>query len=113
MKPVIPDDVPTIKASYDEDREWVMDPHGFFTIKPFHDEGVIKVRHYDNDAVCQHLIVGETPEEIWHTIIRQKFISRYDHAAYMGSELRKAYLALKFGLWYNQDSPLDVGRKHD
>ncbi len=34
-----------IKAAYDSRKEWVMDPTGFFTIKPFPDEGIIKVRY--------------------------------------------------------------------
>ena len=35
-------------------------------------------------------------------------ISRMEHAAYLGKELEKAYLALKYTLQYVQDDPLDI-----
>ena len=32
-----------------EDSEWVQDPRGFFTIKPFFGDKKVFVRHYTND----------------------------------------------------------------
>ena len=40
--------------------------------------------------------------------IDKGFLSRLDHAAYLGKELQKAYLALKLGLAYQQDSELKI-----
>jgi len=39
-------------------------------------------------------------------VIKNKLISRFDHAAYLGRELFKAEIALAKGLPYTQDSPL-------
>src|SRR3989338_740497 len=36
-----------ITATYDSRKEWKMDEKGFFTIKPFQDESVIRVRYYN------------------------------------------------------------------
>lgn len=108
--------VPVIKASYDSAKEWVLDPKGFFTIKPFPEEGIIRVRYYQiektgHKKVC--LIEGKTAEEIVQTIVREKLVSSLQHIAYLGSELQKAEVALKLKLEFVQDSPLDFSKlKH-
>ena len=88
---------------------WVQDPNGYFTIKEFPEEGVIKVRDYTNDHVRKYLCVGATPQELYNKIIKMSLISRLEHAAYLGKELEKAYLALKYKLRYNQDDELELG----
>lgn len=105
--------VPVIKASYDSAKEWVLDPKGFFTIKPFPEEGIIRVRYYQiektgHKKVC--LIEGKTAEEIVQTIVREKLVSSLQHVAYLGSELQKAEVALKLNLEFVQDSPLDFSK---
>ena len=99
----------TITASR-QDIYWKEDPKGFFTIKPFPEEGIIKVRYYKNHKLVL-LIVGKTPEELYHKIMLMGLISRLEHAAYLGKELEKAYLALKYNIEYAQDDNLDITRK--
>lgn len=93
-----------------QDIYWKEDPSGFFTLKPFPEEGVIKVRYYKNHKLI-YLFTGKTPEELYYKITSLGLISRLEHAAYLGKELEKAYLALKYGLQYVQDEPLDLRRK--
>lgn len=96
----------TITASR-KDIYWKEDPLGFFTIKPFIEEGLIKVRYYQNHKL-KYLMVGKTSEELYYKITSMGLISRMEHAAYLGKELEKAYLALKFKLQYIQDDHLDI-----
>ena len=100
-------EVRTIKAHYDSMKEWVMDEKGFFTIKPFPEEGVIRVRYYNEKHQLTLVIEGKTAIEIYNTIVREKLISRLDHAADIGAELMKAEIAMKLGIDYVQDSPLE------
>lgn len=95
-----------IKADYDSRKEWKMDPKGFFTIKPFPEEGIIRVRYYDAKHKLLALIEGNSAEEIYNTICRENLVSSLAHAAYLGSELQKAEIAMKKRLPYVQDEPL-------
>ncbi len=95
-----------IDAHYDSMKEWAMDPLGFFTIKPFPDEGVIRVRYYNWKHQLAALIEGKNAEEIYVTICREGLVSIPSHAAYLGNELQKAEIAMKKRLNYVQDDPL-------
>lgn len=97
-----------IDAHYNSMKEWVMDPLGFFTIKPFPDEGVIRVRYYNAKHQLAALIEGKSAEEIYVTICREGLVSIPSHAAYIGSELQKAEIAMKKRLPYVQDDPLSL-----
>jgi|SRR3989344_2305951 len=101
-------DVKVIEAHYDRMGEWKMDPKGFFTIKIFPEEGLIKVRYYKTIRKIECLIEGKTAMDIFNTIIREGFVSSLQHAADLGSELQKAEIALKLGKEYVQDSPLNL-----
>ena len=94
-----------IAAHYDSLKEWKMDPKGFFTIKPFPEEGLIKVRYYKKMGKAEALIIGRNAEEIYNTIVREGFISSLSHSANIGMELMKAEIALKLNLKYVQDDP--------
>jgi dihydropteroate synthase-like protein len=50
-------------------------------------------------------IRGSRWVDVFHTILRQGDVSLLDHAAYLGAELFKAELALRFGRSYEQDGP--------
>ncbi len=100
------DKVPVIQASYDSNAEWRMDPKGFFTMKPFPEEGVIRVRYYGEDHALKVVVEGKNAEDIYNTIVREGFVSSLAHAAYVGSELMKVEIALKKRLAYVQDDPL-------
>lgn len=96
----------TITATYDSRKEWSMDPRGFFTIKPFPEEGLIRVRYYDSKHQLIYLIEGSSAEKIYNTIIREGLVSLMPHAAYIGSELQKAEIAMKLNIVYVQDEAL-------
>ncbi len=98
--------VSVIRAHYDSSKEWVMDPKGFFTIKPFPEEQLIRARYYGEDHALKFVIEGKNAEEIYNTIVRENLVSRFQHAAYVGTELMKAEIAMKKNLPYVQDDPL-------
>ena len=52
------------------------------------------------------IIKGKTAEAVYAKIVEARLVTRLDHAAYLGSELAKAEVALKTGKEYIQDSPL-------
>ncbi len=101
---------PLIKASYHSTKEWKLDPKKcFFTIKPFHDEKVIRVNYYMIENGKHKLklrIEGKNGEDIYNTIIKNKLISSLQHASYLGYELAKAEFSLKQGIPYVQDDPI-------
>lgn len=100
------ENVSVMQAHYDSRKEWVMDSKGFFTIKPFPDEGVIRVRYYDSTHALKLVIEGKNGEEIYNTIVREGLVSTLTHAAYLGYELQKVEIAMKKNLPYVQDDPL-------
>ncbi len=95
-----------VSASYDSEKEWVMDPNGFVTIKPFPELNLMKVRCYTSKHELLYVVQGRTAEEIYNTMVREKIISSLQHAAYVGSELQKAEIAMRFQMEYVQDDPL-------
>lgn len=52
------------------------------------------------------VIVGDTAKEIYEEIIDKKLVTRMEHAAYLGSELQKAQIAMITGKEYVQDFDL-------
>ena len=98
-----------IKAEYDDLKEFVMDSKGYFLIRIDPQKMNIEV------ALCKELnkvavtIIGKKPLEVYQTIIKHGLISRYDHAAYLGRELQKAYIALQKKIPYVQDDELRLG----
>lgn len=88
-----------------ECEKWYLDPAGCFKIEITDGElrngtfcrGKIIAQHNDTS------IVGATAKEVLDTIIELGLVSRHDHAAYLGRELMKAELALKFRRSYSQD----------
>ncbi|MBI4149991.1 hypothetical protein HY488_01155 [Candidatus Woesearchaeota archaeon] len=103
--------VKIIKAEYDDGKEWVQDPVGYFTIKPFYKEKKIACRFYTNDHKRKYLIYGDRARDIYNTIVRMGLISRFEHAAYLGKELMKAEIAVKNNLHFNQDEDLNLKKK--
>lgn len=85
--------------------KWHLDPAGCFKIGITEDEynngrvhpGKIVVNHKNSS------ISGTTAKEVLDTIISMGLVSRIDHAGYLGRELMKAELALKFKRSYSQD----------
>lgn len=87
--------------------EWVMDEKGYFLIDPRPEEGKIFAHHYFADGTYNKSVSGIDAEEIYYTLLREELVGSMQHAAYLGSELQKATVVVKFNLpWYKQDDPL-------
>jgi tetrahydromethanopterin S-methyltransferase subunit A len=84
----------------------VLDKQGFFVILPQKEEGRIYVEHYANSGERLGVIVGTNAPSIYHTLIENGWVSRLDHAAYLGKELTKAEYFLKYDVPYTQDKAL-------
>jgi len=87
---------------------WVLDEKGYFLIRVNQEQQQIEVGYCTNDHKLKAKVVGKHPIEICHTLIREGMVSRLDHAADLGIELEKAYLALKHGTEYVQDSEITI-----
>lgn len=81
----------------------MLDPRGYFVVLPDRTRGRIVVEHYGNDGVLAHVIEGERAEHLLSTVVAREFVSRLDHAAYLGKELALAERALRTGEPYVQD----------
>lgn len=90
---------------------WNQDPKGFFLIKPNYKDKTIHAGFCTNDNVLRYEIIGKRPQEIYHTIAKLGLISLYEHAAYLGKELKKAELAIKYSIKYVQDEDIDFDKK--
>lgn len=101
----ISDALEEIKAEYSPE-EYSNDPKGYFLIKANKEEGIIEVGYCTQDNILKKRITGKKPIEIFYTLIRLGLISKLEHAADTGSELQKAYIALKNDLEYTQDKDL-------
>jgi tetrahydromethanopterin S-methyltransferase subunit A len=64
------------------------------------------VEFYANSGQLQYTIVGMDAPGIYYTIIEKGFVSKLDHAAYLGKELTKAEYFLKYDIPYTQDKAL-------
>ncbi len=96
-----------IRAQYDDLKEFVLDPVGYFLIRILSDTKEIEVALCGEKNVIVKKVIGKTPLEIYQTCIKNNMLSRHDHAAYLGRELQKAFIALQHGLPYVQDDELN------
>ncbi|MBP1928658.1 dihydropteroate synthase-like protein [Methanolinea mesophila] len=78
-------------------RDIVYDPRGNFRIGVA--DGQI-VAELDGKAIR-----GDTWSDVFYTILARGNVSLLDHAAYLGKELYKAELAIRFGRSFEQDGP--------
>lgn len=94
----LPKKVVTARAS----KNWRTDPAGPIRIR------IVPDRIYGNGGliVAEHekaAVAGENAREVMDTLLELDLVSRLDHAAYLGRELEKAELALRFNRSYAQD----------
>ncbi len=80
-----------------------MDKAGYFVILPLQEKGTISVEHYSYDDKLLRTIEGKDARSLYWTVIENNWVTQLLHAAYLGKELEKAELALKYGLKYSQD----------
>ena len=106
------DSVKEVIAEYDDKREFVIDDKGYFLIRVNREAKNIEVAFCNQKNNVALKVIGKTPIEIYQTIINKENIDiRKDHAAYLGRELQKAYLSLKYNLEYIQDDELELNKK--
>ena len=55
--------------------------------------------------------MGNKPSDIYHEVLKKGLIKRADHAAYLGKECQKAYVALQLEIDYVQDKELEFDKK--
>jgi dihydropteroate synthase-like protein len=88
----------------ESDVEFDGDRAGWFKIEVDRDRRLIVAIHFpDGEKEPDIAIRGKDAREVYQTIIRRGFVSKLDHAAYLGKELEKADLALCLGRSYVQD----------
>lgn len=104
-----PGELPEIEAK--RCLAWKQDPSGYFLIRINYEKKKIEVGLCNNEHKMLVKVVGDHPIAIYHTLIKEGMISQLDHAASMGEELEKAYIALKEGIEYVQDGELDFIKK--
>lgn len=85
-----------------------LDPKGYFLIK--FTDGKVHVGHFSNDKKLIKEYLSDSAQQIYKEIISDDAVTFLEHAAYLGSEIYKAEVALKLGLKYVQDDPLDFSR---
>ena len=86
-----------------------MDPKGYFLIRVNRKKRLLELGYCRKDNVIEVMILGKTPQEVYFNACEKGLLSRLDHAAYLGKELEKAYLAMKYNLDYVQDEELKIG----
>ncbi len=84
-------------------RKLTLDSAGYFVVYLDRGKDRLAVEHYTNAGILDCVIEGKTPGELYCTIIERKFLTRLDHAAYLGRELTRAERALQTGEPYVQD----------
>ncbi|MBN9390276.1 MAG: DUF4346 domain-containing protein [Chloroflexi bacterium] len=88
-------------------RAWLeLDPLGYFVISLDRERNEIALERYTTAKKLTHIIRGRAADVIYLTAIREKLLSQFEHAAYLGAELARAETALINHLPYEQDKKL-------
>jgi len=106
LPPTPADQAPMIAAWPEPADAWVYDPTGFFLVFVDRVGRRLRVEQYNQERRLERIYLGQNAEELCHTIVRDEQVTLLAHAAYLGRELAKAEVALRFDLEYEQDSPL-------
>jgi len=94
-------DVPVVQAK--EPSKIQMDKAGYFVVLPQLEKGTLLVEHYGYDDKLLRTIEGKDARSLYWTIIENNWVTLLSHSAYLGKELTKAELSLKYGFKYIQD----------
>lgn len=93
--------VETVQAQ--EPERLKLDKAGYLVVYPDARHKRLVVEHYTNPGVLDCIIEGATPAAIYAAVIERGFMTRLDHAAYLGRELARAEDSLLTGKPYVQD----------
>ncbi|MGY5853930.1 MAG: dihydropteroate synthase-like protein [Candidatus Thorarchaeota archaeon] len=91
----------------EELREYEFDPKGCFRIAIDYTSDRILCEQKGPDGAVTRL-AAQNASSLLHAILSRELVSNLDHAAYLGCELTKAEISLKFGRNYIQDASWDV-----
>lgn len=78
-----------------------LDKAGYFVINT-EDRGLV-VEHYSYKEELLRVIEGDSARDIYLTIIENGWVTKLDHAAYLGKELARAELSLQMEFDFTQD----------
>ncbi|MFW9846123.1 MAG: dihydropteroate synthase-like protein [Candidatus Thorarchaeota archaeon] len=90
-----------------QETEWKTDKGGYFRIGIDRRRNRVLCEHRGRKGVVQR-VASENASAILQEILIKKLVTTLSHAAYLGSELTKAEIALKSGHNYRQDAPWDI-----
>lgn len=107
-KTAIAKNVRVIKAAYDTFREWKQDNIGYWLFRVNMKKNCIEAGFCKKENIIEVMVTGTDSEEMHNTIVREGLVKSLQHAAYIGHELMKAEAALKLGIPYIQDAPLNL-----
>jgi len=94
-------EVPTIKASGPDPKRVKLDKAGYFVINI--EDGRLIVEHYSYKEELLRVIEGADARSIYFTLIDNGWVTKLDHAAYLGKQLAKAEMSLRHGFEFVQD----------
>jgi tetrahydromethanopterin S-methyltransferase subunit A len=94
-------ETPRIPASAPAPDRIKLDKAGYFVID-IEDRRIV-LEHYDYKERLLRLIEGDDARSLYWTLIANSWVTKLDHAAYLGKELARAELSLKTGLDFEQD----------
>lgn len=80
-----------------------MDPAGYFLVLPDPARRILTVEHYDYENRLLHTVRGDSARALCALIVGRGWVSRLDHAAYLGRELACAEVSLQSGAPFLQD----------
>ncbi len=85
-----------------------LDLGGNFRIEVDHIDEIIVATHFValQEGKSDIVVKGKNAKDVYTKIVELGLVTLLDHAAYLGSELMKAEIALKTGKVYVQDEPL-------
>ncbi len=95
--------VPVIPVQAVDSRPIRLDKAGYFVILPQAKKGTIVVEHYSYDDLLLHSIEGKDAKSLCSAVIDPGWVTLLSHAAYLGKELEKAELSIRYGFPYVQD----------
>ncbi|QQG38635.1 MAG: DUF4346 domain-containing protein [Candidatus Woesearchaeota archaeon] len=107
-KSTLSKDSETVECNYDEIKDYKYDPKGYFLIRINKEKKQLEAAYCRQDNKVLKVFTGKKPQDIYYAVCKLGLVSHYDHAAYLGKELEKAFLALKYNLDYIQDEELKL-----
>ena len=93
--------VERVQAIGEDPQRIKLDKAGYFVINIVDDS--LQVEHYSYKEKLLRVIEGEDARSIYLTIVRNGWVSRLDHAAYLGRQLTKAEHQIMHGISFQQD----------